>query len=108
LPDYSNSGSGENENAFPLVFITPNTGSRIHSQFGNLDIIRKTVENPAAVAISPGDASARNIKTGDKIKSIIPEVRCTAWQGSRTGYPRGVWYCRTGFGLMKAAVEIVL
>ncbi len=41
LPDYSEGIITENR-GFPLAFLTPNTGSRIHSQFGNLEIIRET------------------------------------------------------------------
>ena len=50
-----------------LYFITSNTGSRIHSQFGNLKIIKRHVPEPA-VGISPADAEARNISSGQKIR----------------------------------------
>lgn len=113
LPGYSAPVSGENANEFPLVFITPNTGSRIHSQFGNLDIIRKTVENPAAVAISPGDASARNIRTGDKIRvyNSIGEIHSVARILNRIPpgcvmLPNGIWFNEGGGGnRLVSAVE---
>jgi anaerobic selenocysteine-containing dehydrogenase len=57
----------QDEIRFPLEFITPNTGSRIHSQFGNLKIIKETNPEPV-VRISPVDANRRNISSGQKIK----------------------------------------
>jgi len=57
----------DNNRKYPLIFMTPNTGSRIHSQFGNLDVIRQSVETPA-VEISLPDALSRNIITGSKIR----------------------------------------
>ena len=52
---------------FPLKFLSPNTSARIHSQFGNLEVIRLNTEVPAA-EISVSDAAARNISTGDRIR----------------------------------------
>ncbi len=67
LPCYRPIEHSENEGKFPLIFITPNTGSRIHSQFGNLKIIRDTIPDPA-ITISPVDAKVRNISTGNRIR----------------------------------------
>lgn len=52
---------------YPLVLMTPNAGSRIHSQFGNLEIIKQVIESPAA-EMSFMDAETRNIINGDKIR----------------------------------------
>jgi anaerobic selenocysteine-containing dehydrogenase len=60
LPDYSNSNLDDYKR-FPLSFITPNTGNRIHSQFGNLEIIKEMSDSPAA-EISPEDAALRKIR----------------------------------------------
>jgi anaerobic selenocysteine-containing dehydrogenase len=61
IPDESKNGK------YPLVFLTPNTGSRIHSQFGNLKIIKESAPEPA-VLISPEDAITRSISSGNKIR----------------------------------------
>jgi anaerobic selenocysteine-containing dehydrogenase len=52
---------------YHLVLMTPNAGSRIHSQFGNLEIIKQVIESPAA-EMSFTDAETRNIISGDKIR----------------------------------------
>jgi anaerobic selenocysteine-containing dehydrogenase len=49
---------------FPLHMLTPNTKNRIHSQFGNLETIRRMAPAPF-VAMHPVDAKARNIAEGD-------------------------------------------
>jgi len=67
LPEFKQIIHSQDEIRFPLEFITPNTGSRIHSQFGNLKIIRETNPEPV-VRISPVDANRRNIYSGQKIK----------------------------------------
>jgi Anaerobic dehydrogenases, typically selenocysteine-containing len=67
LPEFRQIFHSQDEIRFPFEFITPNTGSRIHSQFGNLKIISETNPEPA-VRISPVDANRRNISSGQKIK----------------------------------------
>jgi anaerobic selenocysteine-containing dehydrogenase len=67
LPEYIPLNHSDRSGIFPLVFITPNSGSRIHSQFGNLRIIKETTVMPS-LEISPADASTRNILTGDKVR----------------------------------------
>jgi anaerobic selenocysteine-containing dehydrogenase len=52
---------------FPLFFMSPNTSSRIHSQFGNLDVIRENSDFQAA-GISESDALERGLSTGDRIE----------------------------------------
>ena len=103
LPDYVSCEHNGTDNTFPLRFITPNTGSRIHSQFGNLNIIREISELPA-VGISPSDARNRNITTGNKIKvyNEVGEIISTARVSNRVMdgtvvLPNGVW-CNEGGG----------
>jgi anaerobic selenocysteine-containing dehydrogenase len=68
LPEYVNDKSlNEKQHKFPLVLMTPNTGSRIHSQFGNLETIKQVVDKPM-IEISESDAMDRNILFGDKIR----------------------------------------
>ncbi len=52
---------------YPLSFLTPNTKNRIHSQFGNLPMIRRLSDRPRA-QIHPGDAGARGVADGDRIR----------------------------------------
>jgi len=52
---------------FPLNLLTPNTKNRIHSQFGNLRMIRDVAGVPVA-SVHPEDARARGISTGDRIR----------------------------------------
>ena len=52
--------------ASPLQLMTPNTKNRIHSQFGNLELI-KAVAGVPALQIHPQDAASRGIAFGDKV-----------------------------------------
>jgi anaerobic selenocysteine-containing dehydrogenase len=60
------SADASKDDHYPLVLISPNTGSRIHSQFGNLDVIRHNSDSPA-FEISIQDAEERGIKSGDPV-----------------------------------------
>jgi anaerobic selenocysteine-containing dehydrogenase len=48
---------------YPLHILTPNTKNRIHSQFGNLETIRR-MEPAPSVAMHPDDARARGLEAG--------------------------------------------
>ncbi|MBI2214098.1 MAG: molybdopterin-dependent oxidoreductase [Acidobacteria bacterium] len=52
---------------FPLHMLTPNTKNRIHSQFGNLETIRRMAPEPY-VAMHPADARSRNLSEGDRAR----------------------------------------
>jgi anaerobic selenocysteine-containing dehydrogenase len=104
LPDYVKIADEENRNGFPLKFITPNTGSRIHSQFGNLKIIKMTVAEPV-VGISPADALVRNISSGQKIRVFNQngEIFSIAKVSNRVPagtvvLPNGIWANEGGGG----------
>jgi anaerobic selenocysteine-containing dehydrogenase len=57
--------AGDHDPATPLQMMTPNTKNRIHSQFGNLDLIKQFDPGPE-VTIHPDDATARGIEPGDQ------------------------------------------
>jgi anaerobic selenocysteine-containing dehydrogenase len=57
----------EHGGRFPLHILTPNTKNRIHSQFGNLETIRRMAPAPF-VAMHPVDAKARGIAEGDEAR----------------------------------------
>ena len=105
LPEY-NPPEGEIKNAinYPLFLITPNTGSRIHSQFGNLKVIKRVVDTPAA-EISFPDAESRKIFTGDKIRVYNKNgsIECVARITARTpagciAMHNGIWLKEGGGG----------
>jgi anaerobic selenocysteine-containing dehydrogenase len=52
---------------YPLHLLTPNTKNRIHSQFGNLRMIRQFDPKPF-VSMSPEDAQARGIADGGVVR----------------------------------------
>lgn len=54
-------------NRYRLYFMTPNTKNRIHSQFNNLDMIRRLSPAPF-VAMHPEDARTRGIRDGSKAR----------------------------------------
>ncbi|HOZ13867.1 MAG TPA: molybdopterin-dependent oxidoreductase [Tenuifilaceae bacterium] len=66
----------ELKNDFPLLLMSPNTKNKIHSQFGNLEII-KMVSGPPTININPSDAQQRGIKNGDKVEVFNSRGRFT-------------------------------
>jgi anaerobic selenocysteine-containing dehydrogenase len=104
LPDYLPCNDLSSREKFPLVFLTPNTAARIHSQFGNLKIIRDVIEKPA-LEISPEDAERRKIKTDDKVRiyNSTGSFSCTAHVSNRVSsgsvvLPNGIWLNEDGGG----------
>jgi anaerobic selenocysteine-containing dehydrogenase len=105
LPEYSPLlPEKQDEKRYPLVLITPNTGSRIHSQFGNLEIIRQVID-AATIDISPNDAESRNIFSGDKIRIFNQKgsIESVARITSRVPagciiLPNGIWLKEGGGG----------
>ncbi len=72
LPTYEESAESSRRERpelarYPLFLLTPNTKNRIHSQFNNLRMIRQFSEK-AVVWIGPGDARARGIREGDRVR----------------------------------------
>lgn len=104
LPEYVPVVNEENRHKYPLVFLTPNKGNRIHSQFGNLNIIKDSTEEPAA-EISPADALKRSISTGNKVRifNLTGEVISVASISNRVPagsivLPNGIWIGEGGGG----------
>ena len=73
LPDYietfENIKDGTGEARPQFYFLTPNTKNRIHSQFGNLKVIKQFEPEPL-LEINPEDASELNIKNGGMVKVL--------------------------------------
>ena len=57
----------DHDPAIPLQLLTPNTKNRIHSQFGNLELIRTREEGPE-LQLHPDDASVRGIVPGGPVR----------------------------------------
>ena len=86
------------------MFLTPNKSNRIHSQFGNLNIIKDSTEGPA-VEISPADALKRSISSGNKVRifNLTGEVTSVARISNRVPagsivLPNGIWIGEGGGG----------
>lgn len=96
LPSY-NPPEDFGQSHLPYRLMTPNIASRIHSQFGNLEVIRGVAETPAW-EMSLSDARSLGIKTGDRIRifnsigEVTGKVRVTARirKGSIV-FPNGIW-----------------
>ncbi len=90
------------EKTFPLYMMSPTSKNRIHSQFGNLKVI-KMVSGKPVLCINPVDARERNISNGDRVRvfnqrgSVEIEVEVT--QQVRPGcvsIPNGWWRAQGG------------
>ncbi|MCB2221596.1 MAG: molybdopterin-dependent oxidoreductase [Bacteroidetes bacterium] len=57
----------DQKDKYPLQLMSPNTKNRIHSQFGNLEVIRQFAPEAYAV-ISATDAAARQILDGERVR----------------------------------------
>ncbi|MCF8222741.1 MAG: molybdopterin-dependent oxidoreductase [Bacteroidales bacterium] len=96
LPEYNRAFVSENKgNRF--FFMTPNTHYRIHSQFGNLGIIKKFDPEPL-LAISPEDADDMDLTDGDKVRvfnergEITLKVKLNARMKNKcVSLPNGWW-----------------
>ncbi len=86
-----------NEEHLPFRLMTPCIASRIHSQFGNLEVIRSVTDEPAW-DMSVTDARKLALKSGDLIRifnsngEVRGRVRVTARvrKGSIV-FPNGIW-----------------
>jgi anaerobic selenocysteine-containing dehydrogenase len=91
---------GESHLRFRLM--TPNIASRIHSQFGNLEVVKSVIDEPAW-EISVADARSLRLRSGDTIRvfnslgDIKGTVRVTArvLDGSIV-FPNGIWLAGGG------------
>lgn len=86
----------------PFRLMTPNIASRIHSQFGNLEVVKSVIEKPSW-EISVADARRLRLKSGDNIRvfnsrgEVTGRVMVTARvrQGSLV-FPNGIWLSEGG------------
>jgi anaerobic selenocysteine-containing dehydrogenase len=104
LPGYSALKSEPEDESYPLIFITPNSASRIHSQFGNLEVIKNSVPSQG-LSLSLYDANSRGISMGDRIKvyNALGEIYSQALVSDRIPrgvavLPNGIWLNEGGGG----------
>ncbi len=64
---HESAANPDHDPATPLQMMTPNTKNRIHSQFGNLELIKVNDPEPV-LQIHPLDASNRGIEFGDRVR----------------------------------------
>ncbi len=106
LPSFNKIEIDSDDSRYPLNFITPNAAGTIHSQFGNLKIIKANVPEPAA-EISPADAKDRKIFNGDRIRIFNRHGRDKDLQQEYpTEFHTGSLFCQTEYGLEKGEAEI--
>ena len=101
LPSYDAPGDfGESD--LPFRLMTPNIGSRIHSQFGNLEVVSGLMEEPSwEIAVS--DARRLGLRSGDQVRvfnsrgEVKGRVRVTTRvrRGSIV-FPNGIWLAEGG------------
>jgi len=92
IPDYRPLPEGHDAPVtarFPLQLLTCKTRDRIHSQFGNLAMIRE-VDRPRVLDIHPEDARARGLREGDRAQIWNERGRTEAPVHLTQGIRRGV------------------
>lgn len=67
LPTYVETVENEQNSKHTLHLLSPNTKSRIHSQFGNLQVIKTQTDEPY-VLVSYNDAKQKNITDGERVR----------------------------------------
>ncbi len=97
LPTFSEAHESSASSKFPLQLLTPNTKNRIHSQFGDLRMMR-ALEPELLLTLHPIDAQPRGIESGDRIRIFNErgdfEARAQFSFGIRPGCvsaPNGWW-----------------
>ncbi|MCU0378013.1 MAG: hypothetical protein MUC78_07095 [Bacteroidales bacterium] len=96
LPSY-NPPDDFGQSYLPFRLMTPNIASRIHSQFGNLEVIKGVIE-PPAWEMSQSDAHRLGIRSGDRIRvynnngEVTGRVRVsTRIKKGSIVFPNGIW-----------------
>ena len=102
LPSFNLPEEVPEKSKYSLYLLTPNTKNRIHSQFGNLRVIKQVDPGPVA-GINPEDARRRGIANGDRIRIFNSrgelKVRCHYDYGLLPGcvvMPNGYWISEGG------------
>jgi anaerobic selenocysteine-containing dehydrogenase len=98
VPDYKpppEGPSSELAGQYSLQLLTCKTRERIHSQFGNLELIQE-VERPRVLDIHPEDAEARGLQEGDQARIWNARGSAEAPVHLNPGIRRGVVHVLEG------------
>lgn len=97
LPEYVSLQEPESKGKTPFYLQTPNTKNRIHSQFGNLKVI-KSIDPEPVLIMNPEDAESRGIASGGLVRVSNQQgeifVRVRLDPGILPGVvsiPNGIW-----------------
>jgi anaerobic selenocysteine-containing dehydrogenase len=92
LPRFREIDLAEGAGAYPLTLLSPATARTVNTMFAEFD------PPPAVIAISPGDAQARGLGDGDRVRVTGPsaeiELPCRVDPSVRDGVctiPKGLW-----------------
>lgn len=103
LPSYSDPFNG-NAGSGKFIFLTPNNKNRIHSQFGNLEVI-KDIDPEPYIEIAAADAVKLCISDGEMIRVFneMGEIKVKAMISNRIlegclSLPNGWWKIEGGGG----------
>lgn len=108
LPEFHEPGERPDPaGRFPLHLLTPNTKNRIHSQFGNLESIRRVAGEPY-MAMHPRDARDRGIANGDSARVFNERGRLTLPVRFDRGLRPGCVCVTNGFWMSEGAAVNVL
>jgi anaerobic selenocysteine-containing dehydrogenase len=92
---------------FPLHLLTPNTKNRIHSQFGNLETIRRIAPAPF-VSMHPRDARERGISEGAPARVFNDRGELTLPARIDRGLRKGCVSITNGYWLTEGGAVNVL
>jgi anaerobic selenocysteine-containing dehydrogenase len=91
---------------YPLVLLTPNTRTRIHSQFGFLATLRRIEPGPV-LSMSPDDVLARGLADGDRARVFNDRGELHLPVRLDGGIRPGVAVVPNGFWLHEGAVNVL-
>jgi anaerobic selenocysteine-containing dehydrogenase len=104
LPTFEELIEGEDwhKEEFPLQLLSPNTKNRIHSQFGNLELLKQFAPHPS-IGMNVSDALERNVSEGEIVRVFNArgemKVQAKLDFGIRKGcvsYYNGMWLSEGG------------
>jgi anaerobic selenocysteine-containing dehydrogenase len=104
LPSYEElvEGVERHKSAYSIQLLSPNTKNRIHSQFGNLDIIKQFAPRPY-LEMNATDAVERDVSDGDIVRvfnargemKVMAKVSFSIRKGCASYY-NGMWLSEGG------------
>lgn len=100
VPVYNPAFSKEDKKSYPYIFLSPNTKNRIHSQFGNLDIL-KHIDPEPLLEINTLDAIGLGLSDGEYARVYNNRGEIKIKIKSNSGILRGVVSMPNGWWLQE-------